>query len=731
LHGAPVPIHEGKSILFQGETIQLSRLAEGFVELAFNRANAAINKLDRRTIDEWRTCTALIAADDAVRGVLVTSGKDVFIVGADINEFGTTFKLPAGEISADTARSNEVANAFEDLGVPSVAAINGVALGGGFEIALCAAYRVMSTAAQVGLPEVKLGLFPGLGGTVRMTRIAGPALAVDWITLGKTHKAAIALEAGVVDAVSAPDALRETALAWLREAAAAQIDWRTAQARKGQPVPITPVALAGIFDMARVEAAASFARHEPAASIAVEMMACAALHDRAAALNLEAHSFGEVAKTQAATSLIQTFHNEQALRKLTRQATHHAHKVQHCAVVGAGSMGGSIAAISAVNGVAVVLKDICARQLDVGNAIVAAEGAQQFRRGCLATVHADKIKAAIHGQLDYQGFERADLVIEAVVGNLQSKRATLHELEGVVGSDAIIATTTSSLSIDAMAQELLRPENFIGMHFFRPVPLSRLVEVIKGHHTSNAAIATAVGHVVSMGKTPVVVKDCPGFLVNRILTSYIRAFLQLVADGADFARIDQVMEDFGWPMGPASIADIMGVDNASHLINVISSGYAERMSLISHDALRLLTAHQRLGQKNGIGFYRYESDDLGKLHKSAAADTHALLTFVHAGGQREFADQEITDRLMLPLMIEAAHALEDGVVGTPAELDMALLLGLGFPKYLGGPLTYADWLGMPALLERCAHYGHLGAAYRATEGMRAMAAGGRRYYPNN
>jgi 3-hydroxyacyl-CoA dehydrogenase/enoyl-CoA hydratase/3-hydroxybutyryl-CoA epimerase/enoyl-CoA isomerase len=307
----------------------------------------------------------------------------------------------------------------------------------------------------------------------------------------------------------------------------------------------------------------------------------------------------------------------------------------------------------------------------------------------------------------------------------------LNELEDAVRGGAIIASTSSSLGIDAMALGLQRPENFLGMHFFGPALRMTVVEVVKGQQTSDAAVSTAVGHAVAMGLTPVVVKDCPGFLINRILTPYFRAFSQLVSDGADFAGIDRVMEAFGWPMGPAWLADAIGLDIRNDINDVISTGYAERMPPMQHNALHVMLTHQRLGQKNGIGFYCYESDALGNVQKSAASDTHALLISVQAGGQREFADEEIIDRMMLPLMIEAAHALEDGVVDTPAELDMALLLGLGFPDYLGGPLKYADWLGMPALLDRCARYGHLGAAYHPTHGMRAMAADGRSYYPDN
>lgn len=714
--------------MFQGKTIRLSRLDEGFVELRFDRPDAAINKLDQLTIKEWRAATSLIAMATDVRGVLVTSGKDVFIVGADINEFGAMCKLPAAELSAANLRSNEVANAFEDLPLPTVVAINGFALGGGLEMALSAALRVMSSTAQVGLPEVKLGLYPGLGGTVRMSRVAGPAAAIDWILSGERHQSGMALEAGVVDEVCAPDALRETALACLRKAAAGEIDWCARQKRKRKPLQIGADEMRAVFEVGNAKAAASTAKHQPAAAIAVDMMEQAAPLDRAGALVLESDNFAKVAKTQAADSLVQAFHNEQALKKLFRQHARNARALKQGAVLGAGIMGGGIAYTSALHGMPVLMKDILSQQIDVGMAEAARQLAKQVKSGALKQERADQVLASIQGQLDYVGFDRADVVIEAVVENLKVKHAVLSELERVVRDDTIIASNTSSLRIDDIAQPLSRPENLVGMHFFNPVLVMALVEVIKGSRTSDVAVSTAVGYAVAMGKTPIVVKDCPGFLVNRILTPYIRAFLQLVADGADFAQVDRVMEAFGWPMGPAYLEDVVGMDTGSHVSDVISAGYAKRMPPLRDDALRLMVEHKRYGQKNGIGFYRYERDPNGRPKKSPAPDTYDLLAQIQASGRRDFADEEIIERMMLPVMIEAAYALEEEVVATPVELDMALLLGIGFPKYLGGALKYADWLGLTNVVRLSDKYAHLGEQYRVTKTMRDMAVNGGRYY---
>jgi 3-hydroxyacyl-CoA dehydrogenase/enoyl-CoA hydratase/3-hydroxybutyryl-CoA epimerase/enoyl-CoA isomerase len=717
--------------VFQGETIKLGWLDDGLIELCFDRQQASINKLDQKTLLEWQTSTRLIAALPGARGVLVTSAKESFIVGADINEFGAMFKMTEADMSAHNLRSNQVFCDFEDLALPTVVALNGLALGGGLEMTLSAAWRVMASTAKVGLPEVNLGLFPGFGGTVRMARIAGPAVAIEWIASGKPYGAETAKVQGVVDQTCAPEALRETALAWLREAADGKRDWRALQQRKLDPVALPPAHLRQIFEDAKAAASNGARPHQPAVKFAITMMAEAAGAERDAALALEARFFATVAKTQAAASLVQAFHNDQSLKKLFRQHERNARSVAQAAVLGAGIMGSGIAYASAAKGVPVRLKDVSDDKLAAGMGEVGRQVARQVKAGRMNEARAAKVLGSITPQTGFEGFDGVNVVIEAVIEKLAVKHAVLSELETMVADDAIIASNTSSLRIDDIAVALQRPQNFVGMHFFNPVPLMALVEVIKGTRTSDVAVSTTVGYVVAMGKTPIVVKDCPGFLVNRLLTPYIRAFMQLVSDGADFAQVDRAMEAFGWPMGPAYLEDVIGIDTGTRVSDVISAGYAQRMPPLQFDALRLMAHHQRFGQKNGAGFYDYVAGANGRAVRTTAPESYALLAAVQPEGTREFSEQEIVERMMLPMMVEAAHALEDGVVGTAAELDMALTLGLGFPKYLGGPLKYADWLGLPELVRLSERHGHLGPQYQATPAMRAMAASGERYYPNH
>ena len=714
--------------MFQGDSIQVRRLDDGFAELCFDRQGDAINKLDARTVDEFQRATRVIAADGDVRGVLVSSAKDVFIVGADIAEFGEMFRQPAEHMARDVYAKNGIINAFEDLAVPSVVAINGFALGGGLELALAASFRVMSNDAQVGLPEVKLGLFPGFGGTVRLSRVAGPAVAVEWIAGGRPSRAASALAAGVVDQTCDPAALRETALTLLRSAADGHADWRARQQRKREPVPRQPTELRSLFDGALADVDARSPKHQPAAAIAVRMMSRAVTCTRAEALRLESAAFAEVAKTQAAASLVRAFFNDQLLKKRFKSYGQGARPVKSMAVLGAGIMGGGIAYTSALRGTPVRLKDIAPPPLALGMKEASRQLARQVKTGRLDQAKADAVLATIHPQLDDAGFGEVDLVIEAVVENLSVKHQVLSALEGAVRPDTVIASNTSSLRIDDIARPLARPENFVGMHFFNPVPVMALVEVVRGERTSDAAVSTAVAHAVRMGKTPVVVKDCPGFLVNRLITPYVSGFLQLLADGADFAEVDRVMEAFGWPMGPALLQDVVGMDTGGHVGDVIAAGYPQRMRPVTRNAVKLMVEHRRYGQKSGAGFYRHGLDPSGKPVRSPDPEAQALVATLQLDGPRTFGEAEIVDRLMLPMVVEAVHALEEGVVATAAELDMALTLGIGFPAYLGGALQYADWLGLAEVVARCERLGGLGPAYEPTARMREMAATGDRFH---
>ena len=558
-------------MLFEGQTIKVEIQNGGLAELRFERRNEAVNKLDALTFGELRCALDAIKATPTIRGVLITSAKDAFIVGADIFEFTSVFKRPEKDIEAFVGANSDIITALSDLPLPTVAAINGLALGGGLEVALAADYRVMSSAAKIGFPEISLGLFPGYGGTVRLPRLTGLEPSAEWIIFGAQHSAGRALQAGAVDAVAGPEELRPAALALLTKAIEGKADWQGRRSRMTQSLGLATEEAVSLLANAKAQAAKALP-HLPAAHFAVELLERASGLDRNAALALEAETFAKVAKTQAASSLVTIFVNEQAVKKSIRRYAKDVAPVRKAAVAGAGIMGGGIAYQSASRGVPIVMKDISPAALGLGMSEARKLLAKAVETGRLTQDKADAVIGSITPSLTYEGFDDADVVVEAVVENLAVKQAVLREIEGLISPKAILASNTSSLRIGALADGLRRPENFLGMHFFNPVPKMPLVEVVRGAKTSSQAIAMITGYAAAMGKTPIVVEDCPGFVVNRALTPYLIAFLRLVHDGAGFHEIDKAMEAFGWPMGPACLIDVIGMDISHHVVEINLGG---------------------------------------------------------------------------------------------------------------------------------------------------------------
>jgi 3-hydroxyacyl-CoA dehydrogenase/enoyl-CoA hydratase/3-hydroxybutyryl-CoA epimerase/enoyl-CoA isomerase len=708
--------------LFRGDSLRVDRDADGIAVLMFDRQGESVNKFDAQTVEELAKAAAAVAGDRAVRGVLVTSAKSAFIVGADIFEFVTQFAQPESAIRAHVSTQNEAFTAFANLPVPTLTLINGLALGGGFEMALATDARILSTQAQVGLPEVSLGLFPGFGGTVRLPRLVGHGNAIDWICSGRQQNAARALVVGAADEVVPPQALLEAGYARLR-GMIGSAEWRQKRVKRAGPFDADPAAAAA----ARSKLARTAAQ-QPAASAAVDLLDRASGLEVGPALQLESAAFAQIARTQAASAMIQLFVNDQQLRKRARAHARAARKVERAAVLGAGIMGGGIAFTSASRGVPIVMKDIAQKQLDAGMAEADRLLGRQVETKRLTGEQAREVRQAIDPTLDYQHFEDVQVVIEAVVENLEVKKRVLAEVEKRVRAETIIASNTSSLSISALAQSLERPANFAGMHFFNPVPAMPLVEIIRGPQTGDDAVATLVAYASTMGKTPVVVRECPGFLVNRILTPYMLGFLRAVADGADYQQIDRVMEEFGWPMGPAHLQDVIGMDTLDHVLEVISAGYPARMRMDFPNGVRALVEKKRLGQKSGSGWYRYESGAAGKRLGLADPTLAPILQTLRCRGGDAMADEQITNRLMLPMMLEAVRCLSERIVETPAEVDSSLVLGLGFPRHLGGPLGYIDWLGASQVLGLCDSLSSLGPMYHPPSLLRENAEKGISFY---
>lgn len=715
-------------MIYEGKSLAVNLLDDGFAELVFD-AKGSVNKFDQSTVKELDEATVALTKRDDVKGLLVRSAKSAFIVGADITEFTAMFSLSKEEINDWVAKTSQVFDRFEDLPFPTIAAVNGFALGGGCEMALACDLRVADTTAAIGLPEVKLGLMPGFGGTVRLPRVIGADNALEWMTTGKDRKADKALAEGAIDAVVAPEKLQSAALSMLKDAASENLNWQQRRAQKKAPLTLSKNEAMMGFSTAAAMVASMAGKHYPAPHLMVETVKNGASKDRDGALKLENEGFVTLAKTDAAQAQIGIFLADQLVKSKGKKMAKAATKEQKLsAVLGAGIMGGGIAYQSAVKGTPVIMKDINRDALDLGLKEAAKILGKGMQKGKVDATKMATTLNAITPTLDYNTLKDADLVIEAVVENPKVKASVLKETEQTVADDAIICSNTSTISIDTLAQSLDKPERFCGMHFFNPVHRMPLVEIIRGEKTSDDTINAVVAATLKMGKTPIVVNDCPGFLVNRVLFPYFAGFSKLVLDGADFAQVDKVMEKvFGWPMGPAYLLDVVGMDTANHASGVMADGFPERMSKLTNDPVTLMYNDERYGQKNGKGFYEYGTDKRGRPTKNAAERAYELITSQTAQTQ-EFDKDEIIARLMIPMANETIRCLEEGIVASAAEADMALLYGIGFPPFRGGVFRWIETMGVDKFVELADKYAHLGPLYEVTDGTRDMAAQGKSYF---
>ncbi|MBB3189886.1 fatty acid oxidation complex subunit alpha FadB [Halomonas cerina] len=721
-------------MIYQGNAITVVRgtgdASDAIATLTFDRKEASVNTLSSTVIAELEEAVSALGAEEGLKGLMIGSAKEAFIVGADITEFHGLFAQGEEAIRDMLRRVHTIFNAIEDLPFPTVTALNGLALGGGCELSLATDFRVMAESAKLGLPETRLGLLPGWGGCVRLPRLIGADNAVEWIAGGRENRAETALTMGAVDAVVTAEALEAAALDILARAEAGELDYRARREEKQEPLKLGPIEQMLAFESAKGYVAGKAGPHYPAPVAAVKVVQKGAGEGRDRAQAIETSAFIRQALGDVAFNLVGLFLNDQAVKKTAGQYARQARPVRQAAVLGAGTMGGGIAYQSASKDVPVLMKDIKAEAIEAGLKEARKLFAKQLERGKLTTAQLAERLTHLRPTLSYGDFGQVDLVVEAVAENLEVKHAVLTEVEDRVGEEAILASNTSTISITRLAENLTRPEHFCGMHFFNPVHRMPLVEVIRGEKTGDAAVAATVAYARAIGKTPIVVNDCPGFLVNRVLFPYFGGFGQLMAQGADFQRVDTVMERFGWPMGPAYLLDVVGMDIAMHAGEVMAEGFPERMG--DEDDRRVIRAmvdHERLGQKSGKGFYAYEEDRKGKPQK---VNDEAAIELVEglAKEQREFSDEEIISRLMVPLCLETVRCLEDGIVGTPAEADMALIYGIGFPPFRGGALRYLEATGLEAFVSLADDLAEeLGPLYAPTERLRAMARHGERFYP--
>jgi len=697
-------------------------MTDGIAVITFDLPNESVNKLSRAVKDEFVALVARLERDTTVQGAVLISGKpDVWIAGADIEEF---LQLKTAADAERLSRDGQMLlDSIERMRIPIVAAIHGACLGGGLETALACRYRIATDHPKtiLGLPEVQLGLIPGAGGTQRLPRRIGLTQALDLILTGKHVRAQKAVKIGLVDELVHPSILRSVAIARAREVAEGRRkSERGGGGLKGFVLEGNPAGRALVLRKAREQTLAKSRGHYPALIAAID--AVAAGYDRGTAHGFreESRLFGEMAMTDVSRQLIFLFFATNELKKDPGvEPAHYPNlpvaafeplPVEKLAIIGAGFMGAGIASIAVQHGSLVRLKDADHARVAKGYAAVRDVLKERLTKKQITRVQYSDYMALLGGTVDYTGFGNVDLVIEAVFEDLAIKHQVLRETEAVISPTAIFATNTSTIPIAQIAQASSRPERVVGMHFFSPVHKMPLLEVITTAETHPQVTATAVAYGKKLGKTVIVVNDGPGFYVNRILSPYLNEAAILLDQGVAVDLVDKALVDFGFPVGPITLVDEVGLDVATKAGKIMADAFPDRM--LPAKSIQAVVAAGRYGRKSKKGFYSYDKEG-----KKGDVDPSVYALFLAPGsipvlpsivtestsepsGPPEMSSVQIQQRTVLAMLNEAVRCLSDGIIRSPRDGDVGAVFGIGFPPFRGGPFRYMDSLGIQIVVQR-------------------------------
>jgi 3-hydroxyacyl-CoA dehydrogenase / enoyl-CoA hydratase / 3-hydroxybutyryl-CoA epimerase len=697
---------------------------DGIARLTFDRPDSKANILTTGVmarLDALLTEVEEGARAARIRALVIQSSKSgMFIAGANVDEIAGITDPAEGE--AKSREGQRIFTRIEKLQVPTIAAINGVCLGGGTEMALACTYRIAADAPEmkIGLPEVQLGIIPGFGGTVRLPRLIGLTAALPMILTGKTLDAKRAQRAGLIDERVHPAILAERVTQVARERAAGAKAPEHKLSRLARVTDTAPVKSVVLWQ-ARKQVMKQTRGKYPAPLTALDTIDKTLGAQLDAALAIEARALGRLVVTDVSKNLIHVFKLMEGAKKASPAAA--PNKVKSVGVLGAGVMGGGIAQLLAYRDLAVRMKDIRTDALAHG-----LRTARDLFDGLIKRRSLDKRTAGqkmdhIAPTLDYSGFGAVDLVIEAVVERIDVKQAVLHETEGHVRAECVLTSNTSTISITEMQKALTHPAQFCGMHFFNPVHRMPLVEIIRGAQTSDQTLSTVFALARRLDKTPLIVNDGPGFLVNRVLSPYLNEAGWLLTEGASVEAVDRALVSFGMPMGPFRLLDEVGLDVARHASGVLYDAFGERMK--PSPPLVALQQTKRLGKKGNLGFYTYEDGRDKAVDPKIYAELGATVPDV----RKELSSDTIRDRLLLVMINEAALALQDGIVSKAGDVDLGMITGTGFPPFRGGLLRYADTVGLPVILHKLQQYEtEKGLRYKPAQMIRDRAATGRGFY---
>ncbi|HSR69141.1 MAG TPA: fatty acid oxidation complex subunit alpha FadJ [Acidobacteriota bacterium] len=646
-----------------------------------------LNTLSYKLLDEFAALLDDLERDSNIRALVLISRKpENFIAGADIKEFA---ELDTAEKAAQASRSGHaMLDRLAAFPKPVVAAVNGAALGGGLELALACHYRIATTHSKThfGLPEVKLGLLPGAGGTQRLPRLIGLQKALPILLTGKNVYPYPARKLGLVDDLIHPPGLAHAALQAARRLADGKKPKRKGRGFLAWLLEGNRLGRSILFRKARQQTRKQTYGNYPAPPRIIDVVKTGFDKGMQEGLKAEARAFGELMQTSQSQELTRLFF---ALTSDKEKWDEKARPVRTLGVLGAGLMGSGISQVSAAKDYQVFMKDLDEEAVAAGEKQIYDDLQSKVKKRAMTAFQRDRLMSRIHPVTSYRGFDRVDLVVEAVFEDLELKRRILAEVEEAVGDDTIFASNTSAIPIAEIAAKAKRPQNVIGMHYFSPVPKMPLLEVIATGKTAEWVVHTAAQVGVKQGKTVIVVGDGPGFYTTRILAPMMNEALLLLEEGAAIEQLDKTMKQWGFPVGPVTLMDEVGIDVGAHVSDTLSKAFSRRGATPS-TAMHQLVREGYKGKKNRKGFYLYPRN-----RKKGKKQVNSKI-YDHFGGRRRklFEKEEIENRLSLVMINEAALCLQEGILHRPKDGDLGAILGLGFPPFRGGPFRYLDRIGV-------------------------------------
>lgn len=673
--------------------------------LEFDLPGEKVNKFNTPVMTRLREVIAELKKSSFKAVIVVSKKNKIYIAGADIDEIKVM--TTKEQFQNAVGQGQSIFSELEDLPMPVIAAINGACVGGGCEFVMACDYRMASedSSTKIGLPETQLGIIPGFGGCVRMPRIIGLQEALGIILAGKAVNAKKAMKMGLVDRVVHPGILMDEAEKWAKQIISeGKGKRRKTYKPKGLVNWILDSGLGRgiVFSKARDGVLKMTHGHYPAPLKAIEVIKQTyRMSNREEALKIERDGFCEMAITPVSKSLIHVFYLTEMVKKQNGVpgVDVSPRDVKGLGILGAGTMGGGIAYVAADKGIHVRMKDLNYDALGKGLKHARDLWQKLVKRKSIDKYQLQQKLDLVTVGVDFAGFKNLDVVIEAIVEDMGIKQKVIGETAEKMRPDAIIATNTSSLSVTEMAKGHPRPEFFAGMHFFNPVNKMPLVEVIRGEKTSDQTIATIFELSKKMGKMPVVVKDGPGFLVNRLLLPYMAEAAFLMQEGMSIEVVDKAyVKEFGMPMGPFALMDEVGLDVCIKVLKIFKKAFGDRIELAP--CMEALEKSGRLGKKNGKGFYSYSSDG-----KRLEVDQTVYLALGVSAPTNPYDSKECIERGVFAMVNECSRALvDDKIVDTPFEVDLAMIMGTGFPPFRGGLMKYADSVGAKYIVEQLEKY---------------------------